>query len=69
MKGLVVQSKIMDLFVCVTIVIGVITITVYNKKSNECITVAIHTEAVIVDHNKKIYEDSFKNKEVSISNM
>ncbi|MFK4307632.1 hypothetical protein ABH957_002307 [Bacillus sp. RC242] len=28
-----------------------ITITIYNKKSKECITVAIHTKAVIVDHN------------------
>ncbi|MED1411176.1 MULTISPECIES: hypothetical protein [Bacillus] len=69
------KRKIIALFVCIAVVIGVITITIYNKESDKCIAVAMYSKGVVVDHNNepisnvKIYESSIKNKERTISNL
>ncbi|WP_328044176.1 hypothetical protein [Bacillus paramycoides] len=47
----------------------------YNKESDKCIAIAIHSKSVVVGRNDnpisfvKIYAGSIKNKEVAISNM
>lgn len=68
------RRKIILLFVCITIIIGVMVVTKYYKKEDQCIAVAKYSRGIIVDENNKpisdvkIYEDSIENKVRSISN-
>ncbi|MFZ7807061.1 carboxypeptidase regulatory-like domain-containing protein [Bacillus thuringiensis] len=68
------RRKIILLFVCSAIIIGVIVVTKYYKKEDQCIAVAKYSRGIIVDQNNepifnvKIYEDSIESKEHSISN-
>ncbi|MCU7663891.1 hypothetical protein ACFCVQ_29000 [Bacillus thuringiensis] len=68
------RRKIILLFVCITIIIGVMVVTKYYKKEDQCIAVAKYSRGIIVDQNNepifnvKIYEDSIESKMRSISN-
>ncbi|HEF1854330.1 MULTISPECIES: serine/threonine protein kinase [Bacillus] len=67
------RRKIILLFVCSAIVVGVMVVAKY-KKRDQCIAVAKYSRGIIVDQNNepiinvKIYEDSIESKEHSISN-
>ncbi|ONG59677.1 hypothetical protein [Bacillus cereus] len=67
------RRKIILLFVCSAIVVGVMVVAKY-KKRDQCIAVAKYSRGIIVDQNNepitnvKIYEDSIESKMRSISN-
>ena len=68
------RRKIILLFVCIAIIIGVVVLINYYKKDDQCIVIGKYSRGIIVDQNNepisnvKIYEDSIENKERSISN-
>lgn len=70
---MVLRRKIILLFVCSAIVVGVMAVAKY-KKRDQCIAVAKYSRGIIVDQNNepitnvKIYEDSIESKMRSISN-
>ena len=70
---MVLRRKIILLFVCSAIVVGVMVVAKY-KKRDQCIAVAKYSRGIIVDQNNepitnvKIYEDSIESKMRSISN-
>lgn len=70
---MVLRRKIILLFVCSAIVVGVMVVAKY-KKENQCIAVAKYSRGIIVDQNNepitnvKIYEDPIESKMRSISN-
>ncbi|WIY63396.1 hypothetical protein [Bacillus arachidis] len=68
------KKNVIVLLICMVVGIGTIAIVIYNKKSEQCIAVAIQIKSVVVDHNNmplanvKVYEGSITNKERAISN-
>ncbi|BCC06144.1 serine/threonine protein kinase [Bacillus thuringiensis] len=68
------RRKIILLFVCIAIIIGAVVLINYYKKDDQCIAIGKYSRGIIVDQNNepisnvKIYEDTIKRKELSISN-
>ncbi|WP_439022699.1 carboxypeptidase regulatory-like domain-containing protein [Bacillus thuringiensis] len=68
------RRKIILLLVCIAIVIGAMIITKYYKENDKCIAIAKYSKGIVIDQNNepifnvKIYEDTIKGKERSISN-
>lgn len=68
------RRKIILLFVCIAVIIGAMIVTKYYRKDDRCIAVGKYSRGIIIDQNNepisnvKIYEDTIKGKEHSISN-
>ncbi|HFK1401916.1 carboxypeptidase regulatory-like domain-containing protein [Bacillus cereus] len=68
------RRKIILLFVCIAVIIGAMVVTKYYKKDDQCIAVGKYSRGIIIGQNNepissvKIYEDTIKGKELSISN-
>ncbi|MEH7456413.1 hypothetical protein V7183_04100 [Bacillus sp. JJ1127] len=68
------KKKIIALLICIVAGIVALAIVIYNKESEECKTVAVQIQSIIVDYNSlpvsnvKIYEGLVANEERAISN-